>query len=63
MGGGNGAASRSSKAPAGWRERTLPTPLPQMQKSDPVRPSFLLRSCFPHKLDTRLGNNVASLII
>lgn len=39
----------------------VPTPTPTPDAG--VRPSFFLCSCFPHKLDTRLGNNVASLII
>lgn len=39
-----------------------PTSLPLISVAG-VRLSFHLCSCFPHKLDTRLGNNVASLII
>lgn len=37
----------------------IPSPTPVVG----VRLSFLLCSCFPRKLDTGLGNNVASLII
>lgn len=42
-----------------WAGIGGPTPTPDAE----VRPSFLPCSCSPHKLDTRLGNNVASLII
>lgn len=48
------------KGPCRLEEGDLsPAPTPDAG----VRPSFLLCSCFPHKLDTHLGNNVASLII